>query len=179
MAHFDARSAECLVFTYKEGLLSAVAHNLKIRVTKFRIEIDESTRAITASFDAASLRVVSALSDADVELQGALTTANKREIEANIVRDVLESRTYPEIGFVSTGVREKGDAYTVKGTLTLHGTARQISVRVHREDQGYRAEARIHQPDFGIRPYRALLGTLKVQADVTVRVTVPGRPAAD
>ena len=29
----------------------------------------------------------------------------------------------------------------------------------------------LNQPDFGIAPYRAMLGALKIQADVTVRVT--------
>ena len=35
MPHYDATTAECLVLTYKEGLLSAVAHDLEIRVARF------------------------------------------------------------------------------------------------------------------------------------------------
>src|SRR4051812_4209200 len=35
----DPASAECLVYTFKEGLLSAVAHDLKIRVERFEIEV--------------------------------------------------------------------------------------------------------------------------------------------
>ena len=34
--------------------------------------------------------------------------------------------------------------------------------------------ASVHQPDFGIRPYSAMLGTLRGQADVSVRVVLPG-----
>ena len=101
MASFDASSAECSVFTYKEGLLSAVAHDLKIRVTKFTIAVEEDTGAITAEFDAASLRVVCAMSDSK-DAPDSLTAANKREIETNIVRDVLQAREYPEIRFTST-----------------------------------------------------------------------------
>jgi len=33
----DASSAECLVLTEEEGLLSAVAHDLKMRVTQFEL----------------------------------------------------------------------------------------------------------------------------------------------
>lgn len=172
---FDASSAECLVFTYKEGFLSAVAHDLKIRVTKFVIDVDETARAISASFDAASLRVVCAMS-AQEESPGSLTVANKREIEGNIVRYVLDARRYPEIRFVSTAVEQKGAAYLVKGKLALHGHERQVRVQVREAGDHYVAEARVHQPDFGIRPYTALFGTLKVQADVTVRVAVPVRP---
>jgi len=170
----DASSAECLVFTYKEGLLSAVAHDLKIRVTKFVIDVDAATRAISASFDAASLRVVCAMRDGK-ESPGNLTVANKREIEGNIVRDVLDARRYPEIRFVSSAVEEKAGAYLVKGRLALHGHERQLRVQVRKAADHYIAEARIHQPDFGIRPYTALFGTLKVQADVAVRVVVPAQ----
>jgi hypothetical protein len=160
------------VFTYKAGLLSAVAHDLKIRVTKFMIDVDEHTRAIEARFDAASLRVVCAMEDGK-EARGSLSAADRREIGGRIVRDVLHASEYPEIRFTSTAVQERGDGYVVKGKLALHGKERVVSVRVQQEGPRYIAEARLHQPDFGIRPYAALFGTLKVQADVTVRVCVP------
>ena len=175
MVHFDASSAECFVFTTKEGFLSVVAHDLKIRVTTFAIDVEETTRAVTARFDAGSLRVVCAMEDVK-EVPQSLTAANKREIEGNIVRDVLHAREYPQIRFVSTAVEEKGDAYVVKGKLALHNHERQVRVQVHKEGDRYVAETRLHQPDFGIRPYTALFGTLKVQADVTVRVVVPAAP---
>jgi len=173
MVHrFDASSAECLVFTYKEGLLSAVAHDLKIRVTKFAIAVDATARSVEASFDARSLRVVSAM-QGTAELTGSLSTANKREIEGNIVRDVLEAGAHPEIRFVSTRVKETAKGYTLTGRLGLHGTERTATVAVRETATHYIGETRVHQPDFGIRPYTALLGALKVQADVVVRVTLP------
>ena len=172
MVRLDAAAAECLVFTYKEGLLSAVAHDLKIRVTKFAIDVDETTRAITAHFDPSSLRVVCAMV-VGKEAPSTLTTTNKREIEGNIVRDVLDARAYPEIRFASPAVEEKGDAYVVKGKLALHGHERQVRVQVRRDGEHYVAEARIRQPDFGIRPYTALLGTLRVQPEVVIRIVVP------
>lgn len=172
MVRFDASSAECLVFTCKEGLLSAVAHDLKLRVNKFVITVDEQTRAIEARFDAASLRVVCTMRGG-TEWAAGLSAANKREIETNIARDVLAVHSFPEIVFVSTAVQEKTRVYVIKGTLDLHGTQRAITVQARKEGQRYVAEAQLHQPDFGIRPYTALLGTLKVQPDVTVRVSVP------
>ena len=172
MVHLDASSAECWVFTQKDGLLSAIAHDLKIRVTKFVIDVDEATRAISAHFDAASLRVVCAMDDGN-EAPGTLTAANKREIESNIVRDVLHAGEYPDIRFSSTAVEEKGGAYLVKGKLALHGHERQVRARVRQDGTHYVADVRLHQPDFGIRPYAALFGTLRVQADVLVRIVVP------
>ena len=55
---FGLATAECLVFTYKAGLLAGVAHDLKLRAERFEIAIDDE--GIRAQFDAASLRVVCA-----------------------------------------------------------------------------------------------------------------------
>ena len=37
---------------------------------------------------------------------------------------------------------------------------------------GQQVELKLNQPDFGITPYRAMLGTLKIQPEVTIRITV-------
>ena len=64
--HFDASSAECLVLTYKEGLLSAVAHDLRIRVTRFDVEASLSPPSVRARFDAARHRALHEIGRAHV-----------------------------------------------------------------------------------------------------------------
>jgi len=169
----DVSSADCLVLTFKEGLLSVIAHDLQLRVATFAITIDERVWRVEASFDARSLRVVGAVRDGVVAF-GALSDADKRTIEQNIVRDVLHTERYPEIRFVSEAAQARGDVLDITGTLTLHGGTRTIVVSARQAGRGWTAEVRLHQPDFGIRPYSAMLGTLRVQPDVTVRVVVPG-----
>jgi hypothetical protein len=44
---------------------------------------------------------------------------------------------------------------------------------VRREGERLATSVRLHQPDFGIAPYRAMLGALRVKADVVVRASVP------
>lgn len=171
---FDQDSADVLVFTFKEGLLSAVAHDLKIRVTRFSIDVDPATNAITATFDPASLKVVCAMKSGQ-EAHGALSESDRRKIEGNIRDDVLQSKRYPEIRFASTGVEESdGTGYRVRGQLTLHGRTRDVAFESRSDGEGQVAEVRIHQPDFGIEPYSAMLGTLKIKPDVLVRVALPG-----
>ncbi len=165
MARYDADTAECLVLTYKEGVLSALAHDLILRVTSFSIDVDEDR--VEASFDASSLRVVSA-ARGGVPDHAALSDANKRDIEANIRKDVLHSGRYPTIRF-SGRLRGLDDATHVEGRLELHGRSQDLAFVT----AGARAEVTLHQPDFGVRPYRALMGTLRVQPDVTVRVSLP------
>ncbi|MDH3599286.1 MAG: YceI family protein [Candidatus Tectomicrobia bacterium] len=172
MLHYDASLAECLVFTYKQGMLSAMAHDLKIRVTAFTIEIDEQEHAIQARIDAKSLRVLNAMKGGS-ESPGTLSNANKKEIEGNIVRDVLHAKKYPDIMFASSSMKKQNDRYIVTGTLTLHGQKRSITFGARREKDKMIAEVKLNQPAFGIKPYTAMLGTLRVKPDVLIQVSLP------
>lgn len=169
---FDPTSAECLVLTYKEGLLSAIAHDLQIRVTRFDLEVDAATHAVRASFDAGSLQVMGAMHDG-VLREGALSEADKHKIEHSITDDVLHTRLHPEIRFTSSHVAPEGDGFHLRGELSLHGRSREIAFVAHREGDRLVAEVPIHQPDFGIKPYSAMLGALKIKPDLTVRCSVP------
>jgi polyisoprenoid-binding protein YceI len=161
----------CTVFTFKEGLLSAVAHDLKLEVATHEVTIDGDSKVV-ATFDARSIRVVCARSGG-ADDASALSAGDRRKIEATIAEDVLVVRRFPEIRFVSSSVTRAGDGFLVKGDLTLHGTTRSISFTT-RTELGVRvAEVTLHQPDFGIAPYRALLGALRLRPDVRVRVEVP------
>jgi hypothetical protein len=171
--HFDQSSAECLIFTYKDGLLSAIAHDLMIRVTRFDVEVDDQTLAIAirARFDASSLRVVSALQGGSpAEL---LNDSDKRKIEQNIVDEVLEAATFPEIRFVSSSVTKEDGGFHIEGSLTLHGQTRSVSATSLPAGERQVARIAIQQPDYGIKPYSAMLGTLKLKPEVTVQITLP------
>jgi polyisoprenoid-binding protein YceI len=172
MPRFDATSAECLVFTFKEGLLSAVAHDLAIRVTSFSIDADAAARRVEATFDARSLRVVSAMRDGSPDPR-ALSDADRRKIEQSIVDEVLGAARSPSIRFTSTSVEPEGDGYRVAGRLSLHGATRDLSLHARREGERLVADVTLHQPDYGVRPYSAMLGALKIKPDVRVRVTLP------
>ena len=63
MARYDAYNSECLIFAYKDGLLSKLAHDLKMQVERFSIEVNDDTHGIEASFDPSSIRVLCARVD--------------------------------------------------------------------------------------------------------------------
>lgn len=161
MPRFDASSAECLVFAFREGLLAAVGHDVALRVTRLFVEVGAGD-AIAAEFDAASLRV-----------EGALSAHDKRQIERNAAEDVLGARRFPTIAFRSTTVTREGGEARIAGELTLHGTTRPVSFVARDDGERWRAEVRLDQRAFGIRPFSAMLGTLKVKPEVLVRVAVP------
>jgi hypothetical protein len=163
----DERTAQCRVYTFKEGLLSAVAHDLEIEVGRFRIERDAA--GIRAVFDARSLRVLHATSDGRPR-PDALSARDREKIEANIAGEVLETRRHPEVRFTAS---VEGEPSEVRGTLELHGRQREVAVAVRRQGERWIGEATLHQPDFGITPYSAMLGTLRIKPDVRVRIELP------
>ena len=157
----DAASAEVLVYTYREGILSAIGHDLCLRVTRFSVEVGADD-AIVAELDATSLRATGAISQGDA-----------RKIEGNAAHDVLAARRYPKIAFRSTRVVRDGDRARVEGELQLHGVSRPVAFEAFDDGTDWRADVRLDQRDFGIKPYTAMLGALRVRADVLVRVRVP------
>ena len=172
MARYDAYNSECLIFSYKDGLLARLAHDLKLQVERFSIEVDESTRQIKATFDPSSIQVVCAQVDGRDD-PSTLSKGDKKKIYENATKDVLRTRKYPEVSFESTNVVERGDGFAVEGTLQMHGKSRNIQTSVRADGDRYVTELRLHQPDFGIKPFTAALGALKVKPDVLVRVSVP------
>jgi polyisoprenoid-binding protein YceI len=86
------------------------------------------------------------------------------EVEKNAAKDVLDVKRYPAITFVSTKVSDS----ELVGQLTLHGTTREVRGR----RSGDTAEFSLDQRDFGIKPFSAMLGSLKVKPVVTVKITL-------
>jgi len=172
MARFDAYNSECLIFTFKDGLLARLAHDLKLQVARFSIEVDDSTNEIKATFDPSSIEVVCAQVDGRDD-PSTLSKGDKKKIYDNVAKDVLHVKKFPEVGFDSTNVAPRGEGFAVEGTLQMHGRSKTIQAAIRADGSRWVTEVRLHQPDFGIKPYTAALGALKVKPNVLVRVSVP------
>jgi polyisoprenoid-binding protein YceI len=172
MARYDAYNSECLLFSFKDGLLARLAHDLKLEVERFSIEVDDATRQIKATFDPSSIQVVCARVEGRDDLS-TLSKGDKKKIYDNVTKDVLRTRKHPEIRFDSTNVVERGEGFAVEGTLQMYGKSRNVQTSVRPHGDRWLAELKVHQPDFGIKPFTAALGALKVKPDVIVRVSVP------
>jgi hypothetical protein len=171
-ASYDQSDAECLVYTFKEGLLSPMAHDLKLRVGRFRLTVADDASAVAGTFETASVGVVCAMKDG-AEAPAALSGLYRSQIDKNVAKEVLLVKKHPEARFASTSVAADGDGYRVRGTLTLSGRSRDIELHAQRRGERLVARVRLHQPDFGIKPFSAMLGTLKIQPGVAVEISVP------
>ncbi len=175
MPRVTEREARCRVFTFKDGLLSAVAHDLEIDVTRLAIEWKDDLSSLRATFDARSLRVLHAVHDG-APAPAALSDRDKRKIEASIVDEVLHASRHPEIVFEGTvKLTEPDRRVTLEGTLQLAGRTRPLTVSASRDGETWSCVTTLHQPDFGITPYSAMLGTLKIKPDLRVEVRLPSK----
>ena len=120
MPTFDLQTAEVLVFTYKDGALAAVAHDLKLRFRRGTVSVDGGQ--VRATIETGSLAVVCPRK-AGQDAPGLLPELLYSEIEKNAAKDVLEVSRFPEARFESTSI----DAASVRGRLTLHGVTRELT----------------------------------------------------
>ena len=171
MPVWNAENAECFVYTYKEGLLAAAGHDVKLRVTDFEVVADRS--GVRGTFRASSLEVVCAMSNGEENL-GALSDSDKATIQGYVDNDILQTSEFPDIEWTTTRMRRDGEGrIRVQGDLVLRGRKKPVKATVEEADDRLVARAKIRQPDFGIKPFSALMGTLKIKPVVEVELSVP------
>jgi YceI-like domain len=156
-------NATLSVETKRKGAAAKAGHDLLIEVTSWEGELDLARDpAITLTADGGSLRVR--------EGSGGVTALGDEEkagIEQTIDEEVLRGTT---IQFRSSAVElDPGSASaTVRGELELGSASHPISFELSSEDGRLTGRAVIKQSDWGIKPYTALFGTLKVADEVEI-----------
>jgi polyisoprenoid-binding protein YceI len=150
------------VRTQKAGAASKAGHNLLMAVTAWSatLEVGEQT-TIELTADSNSLKVI--------EGSGGMTSlgdSDKAGIGQTIVEEVLQGTT---IAFRSTSVSGT-DPLHVTGELELAGQTHPVSFDLSAADGRLTGSATVKQSDWGMKPYSALFGTLKVVDEVTVEV---------
>jgi hypothetical protein len=161
-------TVELSVLTFKEGVLSRVAHDLRLRAGEVRVRAQGAGWVVEVPLG--SLRVDCAMQKGQ-PAPTALSAANKAEIEAAMRDEVLAVGRHPTA--VWSVERLPKLPSTATGRLQLHGAERPLPVSLRVEGGQLLARADLDQRAFGITPYRALLGTLKVQPVVRVEARRP------
>lgn len=172
MPHYDASQAQCFLYTFKEGLLAKVAHDLKLRCTRFHVDVDLDAGALRAEFDTRHIEVCCARVRGQ-DAPSVLSARDRADVVRRMAREVLHTDRHPIVSFIAHQIRAAGAAQHIEGELHLHGRTRPLTALAMQEGADWVCRVDIHQPDFGIEPYRAALGALKVQAVVKVEVRLP------
>jgi polyisoprenoid-binding protein YceI len=161
----------------KAGLFSALAHDHEIGVKRFsgRVVVPEagaSGGSLEMEVDATSLEV----------LDKNPSEEDKKKIFNSMHNEVLESAKHPKIAFKSVSVndvKQTGDgaySFVVNGDLTLRGVTKRIAVPVAATitPQQLRATGKytLKQSDYGIKPYSAAGGAVKVKDEIVVNFNI-------
>ena len=150
-------NATLSVHTKRGGAAAKAGHDLELHVTRWEATLDLDAGTAELSADGASLRVEKG--EGGMQKLG---DEDKENIVKTIDDEVLEKRN---ITFRSASVTGENGSYRVDGELTLAGASRPLTfdLRVH-------VAATVTQTRFGMKPFSALFGTLKVLDDVEVRL---------
>ena len=155
------------VRTGRTGAAAKAGHDLLLHVTAWQATLevgeDPAQTSIVLDADATSLRVREGTGGMQ-----ALGDDDKASIEETIDDDILKRQG---IEFRSTTVQTAADGsrISVQGELTLVGKARPIAFDLTVDDDGkLSGSAVVKQTDWGITPYSALFGALKVSDEVEV-----------
>jgi len=169
-----------LLCTFRDGLAAQAGHDLTIEATRWSGELgvnDElSPAGLEVRVDLGALVVREGTGGVKP-----LTDRDRREI-AVTMRKVLGAGQHPEAVFAADKFRPDADGGgEISGTLTLRGQARPLRLQVKQTRTGrYHAETQVVQSNYGIKPYTAFLGALRVRDAVDVAVELDlSDPAAD
>jgi polyisoprenoid-binding protein YceI len=167
-------SDRVFVFTFKEGLLSRVAHDLRLRVEPRGLSIAREQDRVRAELAVDALAVDGAIRKGELDID-ALSRRDRTTIVETIQTEILDARRQPQIRFEGQ-VREDGeDLLRVEGELELAGVRRPLSFTLEREAGRLRARISLRPSDFGIAPYKALAGAIRLQDRVIVELNLDGR----
>jgi polyisoprenoid-binding protein YceI len=155
------------VRTKRTGAAAKAGHDLLIEVTAWQATLevgdDPADTSVELSADGASLRVREGTGG-----MKSLGDDDKANIQQTIDDDVLERRA---ITFRSTAVTGADGGLNVQGELTLAGATRPLAFDLAVADDGrLSAVAVVKQSDWGMKPYSALFGALKVVDEVEVAI---------
>lgn len=170
----DAAASTFEVATKSAGVLGGLAHDHVIRAARFtgRIVYDKDAperSSVVIEVDARSLEVVDKGISAD----------DRREIAKTMHEEVLRTHAHRTLKFVSKKVRAGSGGLEVTGELTLAGETKEVEVAVAVDADAGALSARgsfsFLQTRFGIEPYSAGLGTIKVADAVRLSFAVKAK----
>jgi hypothetical protein len=161
---FGPDNATLRVKTGRSGAAAKAGHDLVFEVTSWEATLDVGdSPSLQLSADPTSLKVI----DGQGGMQ-ALDDDGKADIVKSIDKDVLKKKA---IRFNSTSVNQRDGGLAVNGELELAGKSAPLHFDLRVGDDGaLSGGAKVQQTNWGMKPYSALFGALKVNDEVEIVV---------
>ncbi|WP_314178427.1 YceI family protein [Streptomyces winkii] len=161
--------------TSRTGLGRKAGHDLTIEVTRWTgdVEVDAADLArssVTVTAETGSLNVLEGVGGLKP-----LTDSDRADIKQTIAAKILRPAEHPAITFTSTGVAGSPESFTVTGDLTIMGATRPVTLEGRLDGDGHvRGSATVVQSTWGIKPYSAFAGALRLADEVVIEFDLTG-----
>ncbi len=165
-------NGKLIVKVYKEGMAAKMGHDLTFQASDWsgKVTVDQdnpSASSVQVTIDPSSLSIIDAKGGAKP-----LSDKDRTDITKNISKTLGNS----DITFDSSEVSGTPPRLALKGNLTISGTAKPVTLDLTVGDDGHvSGKTTIVQTQFGIKPFSAMMGALKVKdsVDIEFDVTLP------
>jgi polyisoprenoid-binding protein YceI len=180
----DSAKSKIEIQVAKDGFFKAFGHDHVVTATKFSGDVQFAAAKVEASSvsftaEANSLRVV----------DPGESEKDRNEVQTTMLGEqVLDVARYPQIQFSSSAVKVVSASKNtfdlqVSGPLTLHGTQKTVTLPVHLQisDDGSLTcdtEIPLLQSEFGMTPYKAAGGAVKVKDKLKLTFHIVATKAA-
>ncbi|MFJ3309518.1 YceI family protein [Streptomyces sp. NPDC086549] len=170
-----------LIKTGRAGLGRRAGHDLTIEATRWSGE----AVVVVGAPDRASVSVTVETGSLQVrEGTGglkALTGADRAEIKQTLGKKaLLDTSEHPRITFRSTRITGTPQSFEITGDLTIKGRTHLVTVHGNENGDGQlRGWATVSQSIWGITPYTAFLGALRLADEVRVEFEMTGLEPMD
>ena len=161
--HFGPENATLTIRTGRKGAAAKAGHDLLIEVGSWEATLDPDAQpALTLTADSRSFRVLQGTGGVK-----SLDDDDRANIAKTIDDEVLKGCA---IEFRSNQVERRPDGLSVVGELTLSGRSAPVAFELGIADGRLTGGATVKHTDFGMKPYTALFGALKVADEVRVGI---------
>ena len=139
--------------------MSAVAHDLRVRLQTFEVTLDGT--AVKADFDLKSLAVEGPMHNGVLQADQ-YDAGKKADVAKAMHGEVLHTDKHPKAAF-SGNATPAGEGFRVEGQLQLAGSTQPLAFDVRKDGATYRAEFDIQPSRWGVSQYKAMLGAIKLK----------------
>jgi hypothetical protein len=163
------RSAQILVDTFREGALALLGHDLRIEAPRFELSV--ASGVLTGHVALGALRVLGSVRKGKLD-ESSPSPTERAEIEQRMRDEILVVARNPSADI--TGVLQRdGARSSLSGTLQLCGRSQPVRASVEPIGDWLETSITLVPSAYGIAPFRALGGALRIADRVVIHVRLP------
>ncbi|ADG88349.1 YceI family protein [Thermobispora bispora] len=160
------------IHTTRSGPGAMAGHDLTIEATRWRglavADLEDPAKcSVNVEVEVDSLEVREGTGGLKQ-----LTDSDRAEIKRNICDKVLKSVRYPKIIFESRRFEGTPESFRCEGDLTITDVRRPVVLDCRVVDGWVQGTTTVKQSRWGIRPFSAFFGALRLDDDIQVRFDV-------